>query len=63
MGRFRSKKLSTAEEAKELLEEKKYDEAVKLPEEEHETGKISSDLYYYMGRARYFKGDDKKALA
>jgi len=62
MGLFKSKKLNPTEEAKQLLENKEYDKTITLLESEYDAGKISSDNYFYMGKAWYYKGNDEKSL-
>jgi len=57
---FSSKKLTPIQKAKELLEEKKYNEIIDLLEAESDT--LDSDGYYFMAKAWYFKGNETKSI-
>ncbi|OQX99601.1 MAG: hypothetical protein B6I20_09770 [Bacteroidetes bacterium 4572_117] len=59
---FRKSKLSVGKKAQQLLLNKQYDELIEYLENKHDNDEISGDSYYYMGKAWYFKGEEKKSL-
>ncbi|RLD82029.1 MAG: hypothetical protein DRJ10_05460, partial [Bacteroidetes bacterium] len=59
---FRRTKLSSTKRARQLLNNKGYDELIEFLEKKHAEGEISANTYYFMGKAWYFKGNEKKSL-
>lgn len=60
--KFFKKKESLSEKADKLLAEEKFDELISYLEEIIENNEASSEAFYYMGRAWYFKGNYEKAI-
>lgn len=56
------KKEDLTKTAMNMLAEEKFDELILLLQNQVEAGNASGDVYYYMAKAWFFKGDSNKAL-